>query len=116
MFESLLRVEGYALGNGAEVTAELSKDIAKLIVAVCLLNHPQVDEAIERGGRERKKLLPFVLFIEASQPNTLYLIRSWAAAISIVYTEGTVSLRIPHRHTHDIVQNSSSYHSECTDT
>ncbi len=38
--ESLLGVEGYALSNGAKVTAELSKDIAKLIVAVCLLNHP----------------------------------------------------------------------------
>ena len=52
--EPLLRVEGYALGNGAEVTAELAKDVAKLVVGICLLNHPQVDEPIGRitGGRE----------------------------------------------------------------
>ena len=60
--ETLLRVEGYALSNGAEVTAELSKDIAKLVTAVSLLNYPQVDEAIGRitgerkGGREKERI------------------------------------------------------------
>jgi hypothetical protein len=75
--ESLLCVEGYALGDGAEVTAELSKDIAKLIVAVCLLNHPQVDETVGRITGERRErnylMIPFVLLIEASQPNILFI-------------------------------------------
>ena len=57
--ETLLRVEGNALSDGAEVTTELSKDIAKLVTAVSLLNYPQVDETIGRitgeGERERER-------------------------------------------------------------
>ena len=58
--QPLLSVEGNALRNCAEVATELTKDITKLGVAVCLLHHPQVDETISRitvrereEGRER---------------------------------------------------------------
>ena len=55
--EPLLGVEGNALCNSAEVTAELSKDIANLIGVICLLHNPQVDITIGRvtGGREGER-------------------------------------------------------------
>ena len=94
--EPLLGVEGYALSNRAEVTAELSKDVAKLVAAVCLLNHPQVDEAISRitggRGRERERLKTYnsiVLLIEAS---SIYIYQIRVTISCIVYTETAVSL------------------------
>ena len=44
--EPLLGVESNALGNGWEVTAKLSEDVAELRVAVSFLHHSQVNEAV----------------------------------------------------------------------
>ena len=83
--EPLLRVEGYALGNGAEVTAELAKDVAKLVVGICLLNHPQMDEPIGRitggreGGREKERDNEIFCAINRSISNkySIYIYGSW---------------------------------------
>ena len=79
--EPLLCVEGNALGNGREVTTELSEDVAKLVVTVRLLNHPQVNEAIGRitGERERERErlrneIPSMLLIAAlSNNHSIYI-------------------------------------------
>ena len=83
------------------MTAELSKDIAKLITAVSLLNYPQVDEAVCRitgeggreGGREREKeLLNEMLFLLLIEANILFI-----SIIFIIIMDGYHFMPCVHR-------------------